>query len=137
LSTEPVKGSKNATSANCALFFFVQRTSVSCNVKRVQKRQNPHLSAGPKKFAEPVSLSSTVSADLPLPGTAFGLGFDLLALRAPRKQHTNGWRNAVKGSQEDVSAICAHFLFHYFHSQSSNLWTGMWERKQREPRDLW
>src|SRR5918912_3467941 len=43
--------------------------------------------AGPKKFAEPVSRSSTASADLPLPGTAFGLGFDLLALRARRKRH--------------------------------------------------
>src|SRR5712691_1962701 len=40
-----------------------------------------------KKFAEPVSLSSTVSADLPLPGTAFGLGFDLLALRARRRSN--------------------------------------------------
>jgi hypothetical protein len=44
---------------------------------------------GPKEFAEPVSLPSTDSADLPLPGTAFGTGFVLLALRARRKQHTN------------------------------------------------
>jgi hypothetical protein len=49
-----------------------------------------------QKFAEPVSLSSTVSADLPLPGTAFGTGFVLLALRARRKQHTNALARAVK-----------------------------------------
>jgi hypothetical protein len=43
------------------------------------------LRAGPKKFAEPVSLSSTASADFRLPATAFGFGFDLLALCARRK----------------------------------------------------
>src|SRR5437763_1088219 len=67
--------------------------------------------AGPKKFAEPVSLSSTASADLPLPGTAFGLGFDLLALRARRKQHTNVSRWPVKGSKKGVSAICGISIF--------------------------
>jgi hypothetical protein len=41
--------------------------------------------AGPKKFAEPVSVSSTVFADLPLAGTALELGFDLLRFRARRK----------------------------------------------------
>jgi hypothetical protein len=82
---------------------------------------------GPKKFAEPVSLPSTDSADLPLPGTAFGTGFVLLALRARRKQHTNVWVNAVKGSKQDVAAICALFLFQHFHSQSSSMWTAMWK----------
>ena len=38
------------------------------------------------RFAEPVALSSTESADLPLAGCAARLGFDLLALRARRKQ---------------------------------------------------
>jgi hypothetical protein len=41
---------------------------------------------GPKKFAEPVSVSSTVFADLPLAGSAFELGFDLLRFRARRKR---------------------------------------------------
>ena len=91
--------------------------------------------AGPKKFAEPVSLSFTASADLPLAGTAFGLGFDLLALRARRKQHTNVWVNAVKGLKQDVAAICALFLFQHFHSQSSNLWIRMWKEKPRARRD--
>src|SRR5918912_4081322 len=76
--------------------------------------------AGPKKFAEPVSRSSTASADLPLPGTAFGLGFDLLALRARRKQHTNASSNTVKGSKKDVAAICGKFFFQHFHSRSCN-----------------
>jgi hypothetical protein len=81
---------------------------------------------GPKKFAEPVSLSSTASADLPLPGTAFGLGFDLLALRARRKQHTNACSQRVKGLKKDVAAICGNFFFQHFHSDSSNVWTRLW-----------
>ena len=39
-------------------------------------------------FAESISLSSTGSADLRLPPTAFGSGFDLLALRARRKKES-------------------------------------------------
>jgi hypothetical protein len=39
-------------------------------------------------FAESISLSSTGSADLRLPPTAFGSGFDLLALRARRKRES-------------------------------------------------
>ena len=35
-----------------------------------------------KEFTEPVALSSTQPADLPLPRTALGRSFDLLALRA-------------------------------------------------------
>jgi hypothetical protein len=119
-----VKGSEKVVCANCALFFFQQPASDSCNVTRVQKEVPRE--AGPKKFAEPVSLSSTVSADLPLPGTAFGLGFDLLALRARRKQHTNGCGKAVKGSKKDVAAICGNFIFQRFHSLSSNMWTRLW-----------
>jgi hypothetical protein len=50
----------------------------------------PGLRVGPKKFAEPVSVSSTVFADLPLAGTAFELGFDLLRFRARRKRESRG-----------------------------------------------
>ena len=126
---EEVKGSKRDVCAICALFFFLRCTSDSCNVKGVQNKEPAPVGAGPKKFAEPVSLSSTASADLPLPGTAFGLGFDLLALRAPRKQQSNASHNRVKGSQKDVAAICAYFSFQHFHSQSSNVWTAVWIRK--------
>jgi hypothetical protein len=83
--THMVKGSERVSFAICALFFFQHCTSRSSSLTKEKSR----LSTGPKKFGEPVSLSSTASADLPLPGTAFGLGFDLLALRARRKQHTN------------------------------------------------
>src|SRR5204863_8619659 len=78
---------------------------------------------GPKKFAEPVSLSSTTSADLPLPGTAFGTGFVLLALRARRKQHTNPCDKRVKGAKTVVPAICAHFFFQQRHSHSPSMTT--------------
>src|SRR5262245_9014463 len=79
-----------------------------------------------KQFAEPVSLSSPVSAVLPLPGTALGLGFVLLALRARRKQHTNACGKAVKGPEKDEAAICGNFSFQHFHSLSSNMWTRLW-----------
>src|SRR5919201_1918192 len=82
---------------------------------------------GPKKFAEPVSLSSTASADLPLPGTALGLGFDLLALRARRKQQSNVSSKRVKGSKKAVAAICGNFFFQHVHSHSCNVWTGLWK----------
>src|SRR5205823_13544076 len=93
-----------------------------------QSRKGAAMWTGPKKFAEPVSLSSTASADLPLPGTALGLGFDLLALRARRKQHTNASSKPVKGSKEDVSAICGNFFFQRFHSLSYNVWITLWSR---------
>jgi hypothetical protein len=80
-----------------------------------------------KKFAEPVSLSSTASADFRLPATAFGLGFDLLALRARRKSQSNVSSKPVKGSKKVVAAICGVFLFQHFHSRSSNVWTRLWK----------
>jgi hypothetical protein len=66
---------------------------------------------GPKKFAEPVALSSTASADLPLAGTALGLGFDLLALRARRKQHTNVLHASVKRVETPRVRNLRTFLF--------------------------
>jgi hypothetical protein len=81
---------------------------------------------GPKKFAEPVSLSSTASADFRLPATAFGLGFDLLALRARRKTQSNVLDRPVKGSKKTMAAICGNFFFQHFHSLFSNLWKGLW-----------
>src|SRR5256886_14072980 len=71
------------------------------------------LRVGPKKFAEPVSLSSTASADLPLAGAALRSGFVLLALRARRKQHTNACTGAVKESTTAMCANCALFFFLY------------------------
>jgi hypothetical protein len=105
----------------------VHERFVQCD--KGSKKTKSRSWAGPKKFAEPVSLSSTASADLPLAGTAFGLGFDLLALRARRKQDTSVCVNAVKRAKQDVAAICGNFFFQHFHSQSSNLWVSMWKRK--------
>ena len=83
--------------------------------------------AGPKKFAEPVSLSSTASADFRLPATAFGLGFDLLALCARRKRQSSVSGERFKGPERDLAAICGNFLFQHFHSQIDNLWTALWK----------
>src|SRR3954447_6339871 len=85
------------------------------------------LRVGQKKFAGPVSLSSTVSTDFRLPATAFGLGFDLLALCARRKRESNGLDKRVKGPKKNVAAICEVFLFQHFHSVSSNLWRRLWK----------
>ena len=49
-----------------------------------------------KKFTEPVALSSTQPADRPLPRRAFGLSFDLLALRARRRGNLSDRSQEVK-----------------------------------------
>ena len=74
-----------------------------------------------QKFTEPVALSSTASADLPLPGTALGCDFDLLALRARCKQHTNASAETVKGPKETKCANCALFFFQQPSSDSCSL----------------
>jgi hypothetical protein len=79
------------------------------------------LRVGPKKFTEPVALSSTASVDLPLPGTALGCDFVLLALRARCKHHTNVLAEMVKGVEEVVCANCALFLFQHSISDSCNV----------------
>jgi hypothetical protein len=53
-----------------------------------------------KKFAEPVSLSSTLPTNFRLPPTAARLGFDLLALRARRKRHSRDVKGSVQGLSE-------------------------------------
>jgi hypothetical protein len=53
-----------------------------------------------KKFAEPVSVSSTVFDDLSLAGSAFELGFDLLRFRARRKRKSRCWTRPVQGPQK-------------------------------------
>jgi hypothetical protein len=77
--------------------------------------------ASDQKFTEPVALSSTASVDLPLPGTALGCDFVLLALRARCKQHTNELAETVKGSEEAVSANCDLFFFQQCTSDSCRL----------------
>ena len=68
---------------------------------------------GPKKFAESVSVSSTVFADLPLAGTAFELGFDLLRFRARRKRESRGpARPGSRASKHVEAAICGNSIIH-------------------------
>src|SRR5262249_61291832 len=71
-------------------------------------------------FAEPISLSSTVRADLRLPPTALGLGFVLLALRARRARESRRPRLPAQevpetkmsqfGRSAFTSLACADFL---------------------------
>ena len=63
-----------------------------------------------KKFTEPVALSSPEPVGFPLPRTAPGLGFDLLALRARCKRDTRRPARALaRASQEEKGAICVNF----------------------------
>src|SRR4029453_12471767 len=91
------------------LFPMVRERFVQCD--KGSKTTKSRSRAGPKKFAEPVSLPSTDSADLPLPGTAFGTGFVLLALRARRKQHTNAPADVVKRVRKRHARKLRSFLF--------------------------
>src|SRR5439155_9168519 len=54
---------------------------------------------GTKEFAEPVALSSSESADVPLPRIAARLGLDLFALRA-RRSNLKDTRVGFKGEEE-------------------------------------
>src|SRR5205823_13852515 len=77
-----------------------RRLAGGCLAKPRQRRRARPARFGPKKFAEPVSLSSTLPTDLRLPPTAARLGFDLLALRARRKQHSRGLKGSVQGRKK-------------------------------------
>src|SRR6266852_3437512 len=69
--------------------------------------ERPPVGPGPKKFAEPVSLSSTPPTDLPLPRRAPRWGFDLIALRARRSRHSRVRPGAMQGGPRKKSvAIC-------------------------------
>ena len=62
------------------------RSTTSASAARSSGEVAVSIVIGPKKFAEPVTLSSIEPTDLWLPPTAARLDFDLLALRARRKQ---------------------------------------------------
>jgi hypothetical protein len=74
-----------------------------------------------KKFAEPVSLSSTAFADLPLPGSAFELGFDLLGSRARRKRQSRGWARSLQGCPDTQRPQFAEIQFSTFPQQTVQL----------------
>ena len=60
-----------------------------------------------KKFTEPVALSSTQPADLPLPRRASRLSFDLLALRARCVEETMGEARLGQAPANRIGAVCA------------------------------
>jgi hypothetical protein len=62
---------------------------------------------GPKKFAEPVTLSSTHPADVPLAGTADRISFVLLACRARRIGESSRVQGAVQEEPQRNRALFA------------------------------
>src|SRR5712691_12808243 len=74
-----------------------------------------------KKFAEPVSLSSTALADFPLPGTVLELGFGLLGLRARRKSQSRGSARPVQGCPKTSSPQFAEIQSSTFPQQAVQL----------------
>src|SRR3954452_22193368 len=79
------------------------------------------VGSGPKKFAEPVSLSSTVFADLPLAGSAFELGFDLLGSRARRKKESRGRARSDQGPPNTSEPQFAEIQLSTFPQQAVQL----------------
>lgn len=69
---------------------------------------------GPKKFAEPVSVSSTAFVDLSLAGSALELGFDLLRFRARRKRKPSGWTRPLQGRRTTCWPQFAEIQFSTF-----------------------
>ena len=77
----------------------------------------PKRNGGPGaavSFAESISLSSTGSADLRLPPTAFASGFDLLALRARRKRESRRGQVLPQEVQTTKRAQFAEIQFSTF-----------------------
>src|SRR4051794_41819602 len=79
------------------------------------------VGSGPKKFAEPVSLSSTVFADLPLAGSAFELGFDLLGSRARRKKESRGHASSDQGPRKRPGRNLREFNYPPFPNKGCRL----------------
>src|ERR1043165_6663966 len=82
---------------------------------------HPDRDAGPKKFAEPVSVSSTVFADLSLAGSALELGFDLLRFRARRKRQSRDAPRADQGVANTSRPQFAEIQFSTFPQQGVQL----------------
>src|SRR6185436_14618950 len=72
-------------------------------------------------FAESISLSSTGSADLRLPPTAFASGFDLLALRARRRQESMRGQVLPQEVRKTKRAQFAEIQFSTFPQQTLQL----------------
>jgi hypothetical protein len=75
----------------------------------------------PFEFAESISLSSTGSADLRLPPTAFASGFDLLALRTRRRQESRRGQVHPQEVRKTKKAQFAEIQFSTFPQQTLQL----------------
>src|SRR6478736_4215635 len=93
----------------------------SCDTRATTATPTPVASVGPKKFAESVSVSSTVFADLPLAGTAFELGFDLLRFRARRKRESRAPAGADQGLEKTQRPQFAEIQLSTFPQQGVQL----------------
>src|SRR3954465_3801104 len=72
---------------------------------------------GPKKFAEPASVSPHAFDDLSLAGSAFELGFDLLRFRARRKRESRGRSMPDQGPSKTSRPQFAEIQFSTFPQQ--------------------
>src|SRR4051794_4726292 len=82
--------------------------------------------AGPKKFTEPVALSSTSPVNLRLPPTALGSGFDLLALRARCKREDRPSDTSRQGPAKRNWRILRAGNCPHFHGFSDGLGRTLW-----------
>ena len=81
----------------------VAQPAQACSRSRAPSSFRPSFQ---KEFTEPVALLSTQPADLPLPRTAFGRSFNLLALRARCEQEPTHAR--ARGSRHS-GTVLPHF----------------------------
>src|SRR5215475_12450067 len=77
---------------------------------------------GPKKFTEPVALSSTSPVNLRLPPTALGSGFDLLALRARCKREATHAAGVDQGARERKRCTLRSQTYPLVHVGRNYLW---------------
>ena len=89
-------------------------TGVMSSSRGSRPRPPAHGWTGPKKFAEPVSVSSTAFVDLSLAGSALELGFDLLRFRARRKRKASGWTGPLQGRRTTCWPQFAEIQFSTF-----------------------
>ena len=64
-----------------------------------------------QRFAEPVTLSSTARADVPLPRTAFASGFNLLTFGARRRSEPKASRRGFQGGRKRKCRTLRRVLF--------------------------
>ena len=89
-------------------------TGVMSSSRESRPRPPAPCWTGPKKFAEPVSVSSTAFVDLSLAGSALELGFDLLRFRARRKRKASGWTRPLQGRRTTCWPQFAEIQFSTF-----------------------